>query len=56
MAKFYIKWQLDPNKVPDDPEERVKFQLTALEMVRADMQSGLFKDWGGLLVEIMDTL
>jgi hypothetical protein len=31
---------------PANPEERVKLWLTMLEMVKADLKSGGFTDWG----------
>lgn len=46
MPKFYIKWQLDPNKVPANAEDMVKGWLSLLEMVKADMKTGEVKDWG----------
>jgi len=46
MPKFYIKWQLDPTKIPADPEERVKGWLSMLGMVKADIKAGVTKDWG----------
>ena len=46
MAKFYIKWWLDPSRVPVDAKERAKGWLSMLEMVKADMKAGLIKDWG----------
>jgi len=47
VAKFYMKWWLDPSKVPVNPEERAKGWLSMLEMTKADMKAGLTKDWGG---------
>lgn len=46
MTRFYMKWQLDPLFTPQNPEERVKLWLTMLEMVKADLKSGGFEDWG----------
>ena len=46
MTKYYIRWHLNPMTVPVNPEERVKLWTTMLEMVRADLKSGAFKDWG----------
>jgi hypothetical protein len=46
MTKFYIRWQMDTTKIPVNPEERVKLWLSMLEMVKTDLNAGLFKDWG----------
>jgi hypothetical protein len=46
VAKFYMKWWLDPSRVPVDAKERVKGWLSMLEMTKADMKAGLTKDWG----------
>ncbi|MBS7654750.1 hypothetical protein KEJ43_06745 [Candidatus Bathyarchaeota archaeon] len=46
MAKFYVKWWLEPSKVPVDAEQRVKGWLSMLEMIKADMNAGVTKDWG----------
>lgn len=46
MPKFYVKWQLDPTKVPVGAEERVKLHLSMLEMVKADLSVRVKNDWG----------
>ena len=46
MPKFYIRWELDPTKIPLDPEERTKHYLKMLDMVKADLKAGVLKDWG----------
>jgi Domain of unknown function (DUF3303) len=46
MTKFYMKWKMNPLTVPGDPAERVKYYLTLLEGVRAQLKSGDLKDWG----------
>ena len=46
MPKFYIKWQMEPTLVPVGAEERVKGWLSMLEMVKADVEAGITKDWG----------
>ena len=46
MAKFFVKWQMDPARIPSDPEERVKSWLLLAEMVKADMEAGKVKDFG----------
>ena len=46
MTKYYMKWKMNPLTVPGDPGERVKYYLTMLEGVRAQLKSGDLKDWG----------
>jgi hypothetical protein len=46
MAKFYMRWQLNPILIPTNPEERMKLWLSMLELVRADLKSGGLTDWG----------
>jgi hypothetical protein len=46
VPKFYIKWQMEPTQMPAKAEERVKSWLSMLEMVKADVKSGVTKDWG----------
>ncbi|MFQ6080608.1 MAG: DUF3303 family protein [Candidatus Bathyarchaeia archaeon] len=46
MAKFFIHWEVDPARTPVDPEERAKLWLSMLEMTKADLQTGVLKDWG----------
>lgn len=46
MTKYYMRWQMNPIFIPADPEERVKLWLKMLEMVRAELKSGGFTDWG----------
>lgn len=46
MPKFYVKWWLEPTKVPTDAEQRIKGWSAMLEMVKADLNAGLTKDWG----------
>jgi hypothetical protein len=46
MTKYHIKWQLNPLTTPEEPEKRVKLWISMLEMVKADLKSGRFMDWG----------
>ena len=46
MAKFFVKWKMDPARISSDPEERVKSWLLMAEMVKADMKAGKVKDFG----------
>jgi hypothetical protein len=46
VAKFYVKWWLEPSRIPADAEERVKGWLSLLKMMKVDMKAGFAKDWG----------
>jgi hypothetical protein len=48
MSKFYVRWQIDPQMIPSVPEERRKFLLSMLEMVKKDIKAGRVKDWGNV--------
>ena len=46
MPKFLVYWKEEPTRIHADREKHVKVSLRMLEMVKADMQAGLIKDWG----------
>jgi len=46
MPKSYMRWRLDPQHIPLDPEKRAKLWLKMLDMVKADMKSGAITGWG----------
>jgi hypothetical protein len=46
MTKFFIKWEIDHIKIPDDPEKRAKLWFSLLGMVKNDLESNVLKDWG----------
>lgn len=46
MTRYYMKWHINPLTVPVSPEERGKLWITMLEMVKADLKSGVLTDWG----------
>ena len=37
---------MNPLTTPEDPEKRAKLWISMLEMVKADLKSGRFTDWG----------
>jgi hypothetical protein len=41
-----MRWHINPLTTPVNPEERGKLWINLLEMVKADMKSGLLTDWG----------
>lgn len=46
MSKFYMKWQLNPQFIPTDPKEMAKLWLAMLDLVKADLKTGVIKEWG----------
>jgi len=47
MPKSYIRWQLNTQLTPTDPEEKVKRWLSMLAMVKAQIAAGIWtKEWG----------
>jgi hypothetical protein len=46
MTKYHVKWELNPLASPEDPVKRATLWISMLEMVKADMESGRFTDWG----------
>jgi len=46
MAKYYLRWQMNPQITITNPEERAKLIMSLLEMTKQDLQAGKVKDWG----------
>jgi len=46
MPKSWIRWQLNPQYIPTDPEEKTKLWMSMLERVKADLKAGVMTDWG----------
>ncbi len=46
MPKSWLRWQLNSQFTPLDPKERTKLWLSMLDMVKADMKTGVLTDWG----------
>ena len=46
MLKFHVRWQQNPKASFKTAEERSNLVLLMLEWVKANMQSGLIKDFG----------
>lgn len=46
MTKTYVKFELNTQLVPPDPESALTLQLQMLDMVKADLESGALLDWG----------
>ncbi len=47
MPKSYVKWQLNKQLIPTDPEEKVKLWLSFLAMVKDQISAGIWtNEWG----------
>ena len=47
MPKSWIKWEMNTQLIPPDPEEKVKLWLSMLEMVKDQISAGIWtKEWG----------
>ena len=47
MPKSYIKWQMNKQLIPTDPEEKVKLWLSFLAMVNDQISAGIWtNEWG----------
>lgn len=46
MPKFLIKWKVNPQMMPTNPEERIKLLQSMNEMVKERIESGEIMDWG----------
>jgi len=46
MAKYLLLWELNPDKMPDDPKARGEGWLAFLDIIKQDLQAGIHKDWG----------
>lgn len=49
MAKFLVRWAIDTIRVPTDEKERRALSLGMVEMVKADLKTGITKEWGAYL-------
>ena len=46
MGKTLIKWQLNTQLIPVDPKERFGAWMKMMEMVKANLESGMITNWG----------
>ncbi len=46
MTKFHIEWQKNTSLMPADPAKMIQLNISMLEMVKADLKSGMLTDWG----------
>jgi hypothetical protein len=46
MPKFFVRWRINPKETFKTAEERGKFVARILDESKADLQTGIMKDWG----------
>ncbi len=46
MPKFLIKWKVNSQKMPDDPEKTLKLLQETNQWIKAEMAAGHIKDYG----------
>jgi hypothetical protein len=48
MARFLLNWELDQNKIPEDPKTRATAWGQLIGMIKQDIEKGMLKDWGAI--------
>jgi hypothetical protein len=51
MAKYFMLWEVDPNKAPVNSKERGTAWLAMVNMIKQDMKEGKITDWGSFVGE-----
>ena len=52
MAKYLLVWELNPDKMPDDPKVRGEGWAMMLELIKQDMKEATVLDWGTFVGEL----
>jgi len=52
MGKYLMLWELNLDKIPDDPKARGEGWIALLDMVKQDLNSGMHIDWGTFVGEM----
>ena len=51
MPKYFMMWEVDPNRSPVNPKERGAAWTGMINMIKQDMQDGKITDWGSFAGE-----
>jgi hypothetical protein len=51
MPKYFMTWEIDPNKIPISREERAAAWGPMMDMVKQGIKDGYVKDWGAFVGE-----
>ncbi len=46
MGKYLSLWELDMNRVPEDPKKQLELFTKLQNMVKEDLKNGIIKDFG----------
>ena len=46
MTKFLTLWEIDRSRIPDSPEEQIRYHTMLLNMIKEDMKSGRTLEFG----------
>lgn len=46
MPKFLVRWKMNPQMIPADPEAQGKLMLSLFQMAKEDEQAGICLNWG----------
>ena len=52
MAKYLLLWELNEDKMPDDPKARGEGWAMMLDMIKQDLETGVHSDWGTFVGEM----
>ena len=51
MPKYFMTWEVDPNRAPINPKERGAMWTGMVELIKQDMKEGKISDWGSFVGE-----
>jgi len=51
MPKYFMTWEMDPNRVPIDLKERGTLWSGMVEMIKQQIRDGTTSDWGAFVGE-----
>jgi len=51
MAKYLLLWELNRDKIPDDPKARGEGWNMMIEMIKEDFNKGIHTEWGSYIGE-----
>ena len=52
MAKYLVLWELNSDKIPDDPKARGEGWMMMIDMIKEDFKKGIHSEWGSFVGEM----
>ena len=52
MAKYLLLWELNRDKIPDDPKARGEGWMMMIDMIKEDIKKGIHSEWGSYVGEM----